>query len=68
MFLAFARRRHLAIDKVLHDGLVAEGQACIDRNDLEGTSPDHRTDPRKSNTDQRQTGCQRSSRRSDEVA
>jgi molecular chaperone DnaK len=36
MFLAFARERHLAIDKALHDRLVAEGQACIDRNDLEG--------------------------------
>jgi molecular chaperone DnaK len=36
MFLAFARERHLAIDKALHDGLVAEGQACIDRNDLDG--------------------------------
>jgi molecular chaperone DnaK len=36
MFLAFARERHLAIDKILHDRLVQEGQACIDRNDLEG--------------------------------
>lgn len=36
MFLAFARERHLAIDKALHDALVAEGEACIDRNDLDG--------------------------------
>jgi molecular chaperone DnaK len=36
MFLAFARERHLAIDKVLHDRLVAEGEACIERNDLDG--------------------------------
>lgn len=36
MFLAFARERHLAIDKALHDRFVAEGQACIDRNDLDG--------------------------------
>lgn len=36
MFLAFARERHLAIEKALHDRLVAEGQACIDRNDLDG--------------------------------
>jgi molecular chaperone DnaK len=36
MFLAFARERHLAIDKALHDRLVTEGQACIDRNDLDG--------------------------------
>jgi molecular chaperone DnaK len=36
MFLAFARERHLAIDKALHDALVTEGQTCIDRNDLDG--------------------------------
>jgi molecular chaperone DnaK len=36
MFLALARERHLAIDKALHDRLVTEGQACVDRNDLEG--------------------------------
>jgi molecular chaperone DnaK len=36
MFLAFARERHLAIDKALHDRLVTEGQACIDRSDLDG--------------------------------
>lgn len=36
LFLAFSRERHLAIDKGLHDRLVADGQACIDRNDLEG--------------------------------
>jgi len=36
IFLAFARERHLAIDKALHDRIVADGQACIDRNDLDG--------------------------------
>jgi hypothetical protein len=36
MFLAFARERHLAIDKARHDRFVAEGEACINRNDLDG--------------------------------
>jgi molecular chaperone DnaK len=36
LFLAFSRERHLAIDKALHERLVADGQACIDRNDLDG--------------------------------
>jgi molecular chaperone DnaK len=36
IFLAFARERHLAMDKALHDRIVADGQACIDRNDLDG--------------------------------
>ena len=36
MFLSFTRERHLAIDKALHDRLIAEGEACIDRNDSGG--------------------------------
>jgi hypothetical protein len=36
MFLSFTRERHLAIDKALHDRLIAESEACIDRNDLGG--------------------------------
>jgi molecular chaperone DnaK len=36
MFLSFMRERHLAIDKARHDRLIAEGEACIDRNDLDG--------------------------------
>jgi molecular chaperone DnaK len=36
MFLSFTRERHLAIDKARHDRLIAEGEACIDRKDLDG--------------------------------
>jgi molecular chaperone DnaK len=35
-FLEFARERHVAIDKVLHDRLVDAGKASIGRNDLNG--------------------------------
>ncbi|WP_212423604.1 hypothetical protein, partial [Bradyrhizobium sp. AUGA SZCCT0283] len=31
MFLSFTRERHLAIDKALHDRLIAEGEACVAR-------------------------------------
>lgn len=36
IFLSFMRERHLAIDKALHDRLIADGEGCIDRNDLDG--------------------------------
>ena len=36
LFLSLTRERHLAVDKTLHDNLVAEGETCIDRNDLDG--------------------------------
>ena len=36
IFLEFARERHLAIDKALHDRLVDAGKASIERNELYG--------------------------------
>lgn len=36
IFLSFVRERHLAIDKALHDRLIADGEACIERSDLDG--------------------------------
>jgi molecular chaperone DnaK len=36
MLVGLTRERHLAIDKPLHDRLISEGEACIDRENLDG--------------------------------
>jgi molecular chaperone DnaK len=36
VFLEYARERHVAIDKAVHDRLVDAGKASMERNDLDG--------------------------------